>query len=201
MASEIDIANLALAHLGDDASVASIDPPEGSPQAGHCARFYPIARDSLLELHTWSFATTTAPLAPLSVTVDGYGFAYALPNKCLRPLKVYEPGGRFTEPSAEFEIEIDTNGASILLTDVPDAILRHVLRISDPGRFSPLFVETLSWLLASMVAGPLVKGESGVNAAKTCWQTFLARLADATESDANKAVARLDPKAPWVVGR
>ena len=53
MASEIAICNLALSHLGDAANIASIDPPEGSAQAEHCATFYPIARDSLLEMHDW----------------------------------------------------------------------------------------------------------------------------------------------------
>ena len=50
MASEVDICNLALGHLGDNATVASLNPPEGSVQAQHCARFYPIARDALLEM-------------------------------------------------------------------------------------------------------------------------------------------------------
>ena len=57
MSSEIDICNLALARLGDDATVASIDPPEGSAQAEQCARFYSIARDTMLEMHDWRFAT------------------------------------------------------------------------------------------------------------------------------------------------
>ena len=56
MASEVDICNLALGHLGDNATVSSISPPEGSAQAEHCARFYPIARDALLEMHNWNFA-------------------------------------------------------------------------------------------------------------------------------------------------
>ena len=60
MASEVDICNLALSHLGDTATIASLDPPEGSAQAEHCARFYPIARDSLLEMHAWGFATSRA---------------------------------------------------------------------------------------------------------------------------------------------
>ena len=42
MASEIDIVNLALSRLGDDATVASLYPPEGSAQAEHGARFYPV---------------------------------------------------------------------------------------------------------------------------------------------------------------
>ncbi|NBQ76422.1 MAG: hypothetical protein EBU14_13895, partial [Acetobacteraceae bacterium] len=57
MASEVDICNLALANLGDTATVASINPPEGSAQSEHCSRFYPIARDTLLEMHNWNFST------------------------------------------------------------------------------------------------------------------------------------------------
>ena len=36
MASDVQICNIALAHLGDTATVASINPPEGSAQAEHC---------------------------------------------------------------------------------------------------------------------------------------------------------------------
>ena len=68
MASEVDICNLALAHLGDSATVASINPPEGSAQAEMCQRFYPIARDSLLEMHNWGFATRRKALAQLNNT-------------------------------------------------------------------------------------------------------------------------------------
>ena len=56
MASEVEICNLALARLGDAATVVSIDPPEGSAQAEHCAMFYPMARDTLLAQHPWGFA-------------------------------------------------------------------------------------------------------------------------------------------------
>ena len=56
MASVVDICNLALAHIGDDATVSSIDPPEGSAQAEHCKRFYAIARDTMLQMHNWNFA-------------------------------------------------------------------------------------------------------------------------------------------------
>ena len=65
MASVVDICNLALAHLGDDATISSIDPPEGSAQAEHCKRFYTSARDTLLQLHPWNFASKRIALAEL----------------------------------------------------------------------------------------------------------------------------------------
>jgi hypothetical protein len=77
MAAEVDICNAALGHLGDEATVAAITPPDGSVQAGHCARFYPMARDELLEMHTWRFNTQRAVLALSPSPPAGWAFAYA----------------------------------------------------------------------------------------------------------------------------
>ena len=100
MASEVDICNLALARLGDNATVASIDPPEGSAQAEHCARFYAIARDSLLEMHAWKFATRRVQLAKLTVPSWDWSFAYAEPTGALQTAGRARPLRRtMTKPS------------------------------------------------------------------------------------------------------
>ena len=90
MSSVVDLCNLALSRLGDSATVASIDPPEGSSQAEHCSRFYPIARDSLLEMHDWKFATRRAPLSELTVDSFNWAHAYAEPNGALRIISVLD---------------------------------------------------------------------------------------------------------------
>src|SRR5690606_36381904 len=92
MASEVEICKVALGHLGDTATVASLDPPEGSAQAEHCARFYPIARDALLSMHTWGFATRRIALAQLGEAPVGWHYAYALPTDALDILAVMGPG-------------------------------------------------------------------------------------------------------------
>ena len=56
MASDVDICNEALSHLGDSATVSSINPPEGSAQAEHCARFYPTTLATLFGTPTWAMA-------------------------------------------------------------------------------------------------------------------------------------------------
>ena len=66
MASAVDICNEALSHLGDSATVSSIDPPEGSAQAEHCARFYDSTLQSLSELHNWKFALRRTSLAQVN---------------------------------------------------------------------------------------------------------------------------------------
>lgn len=190
MASEVEIANLALSHLGDDASVASLDPPEGSAQAEHCARFYPLARDTLLELHSWKFATRRATLAELTNTGQQWAHAYAKPADCLRIISVIDPqAGDDLEhlgvkSAKEFTVEINDDLAEVILTDQEDAMLRYVARTTDTTKFPPLFAMALSWQLASMIAGPVIKGAEGAAEAKRCAQMAQAWLSKALVSDA-----------------
>lgn len=198
MASEIDVCNLALAHLGDDATVASIDPPEGSAQAEHCARFYPIARDALLELHSWGFASRRIRLALLSSGWPEWEYAYAQPADALNILAVLPDGVTDDYQPQEFACEIDDNGAQVIYTDQPDAALRYTALVTDTTRFSPLFVTALSWHLASMLAGPILKGETGAAESQRCAKMAQAYLAQAKESDANQRRARPTHTPPWL---
>lgn len=190
MASEIDIANLALAHLGDDATVASLDPPEGSAQAEHCARFYPMARDALLEMHSWRFATRRAVLAELANDWPQWAHAYAKPIDCLRVISVIDPNteddlqASGVRAAKNFTVEINDDLAEVILTNQEDAVLRYVARTIDPTKFPPLFVMALSWQMAGMIAGPIFKGDVGAAEAKRCTQIAQGWLSRALASDA-----------------
>lgn len=206
MASEIDIANLALAHLGDDATVSAFSPPEGSAQAEHCARFYPIARDSLIEQHGWGFATRRATLVKLVYNdpTGEWAFAYALPNLCIKPIEVRPPtqlsgiitsyplstvspsGNTVGNNGIEFTVEIDENGNKILLTNQDLASLVYLIQVTDTGKFSPLFVDTLSHYLAAYLAGPVLKGDVGRAEAKGQFAIAMNLMGLATVSDANQ---------------
>jgi hypothetical protein len=204
MASEVDIANLALSHLGDDATVASLDPPEGSSQAEHCAQFYPIARDSLLELHTWNFATRRVQLSALTNNWGQWAYAYATPSDMLRAIAVISPDatddymgvtGMATNgvpfPGASptpqpYVVEVNHDLASVVLTDLEDAALRYTARVTDTTKFSPLFVMALSHHLASMLAGPILKGDAGTAESKRQSAMMQAYLTQAATSDSNQ---------------
>lgn len=192
MASEVDICNLALAHLGDAATVASLDPPEGSAQAEHCARFYPVARDALLELHSWNFATRRALLAELASPWPQWAHAYALPGDCLRVLAVVDQTTATDDaPPADYVREVADDGGDLLLTNQSDAMVRYIAHVTDTTKFSPLFTTTLAWHLAGLLAGPLLKGDVGRAETKRCEQMAAAWLGKATTSDANQR--RLNP--------
>ena len=224
MASEVDICNLALAHLGDTATVASLNPPEGSAQAEHCARFYPIARDSLLEMHAWSFATKRVTLPLLNVTVATWKYVYLLPSDVLNVLAVIPPlanddysinmsypsqygynpeiipasGAYVPQP---YSIEVLSTGQQVILTNQENAVLRYTRFVTDTTKFSPLFTTTLAWYLASMIAGPIIKGDQGSAEAKRCLQMMQAFMTEATASDAVQRNIHPNQIVPWMAGR
>lgn len=222
MASEVDICNLALGHLGDNATVASLEPPEGSAQAEHCARFYPLARDAVLELHPWNFATKRALLAEISPAYTQWKHAYVQPADCLNALAVLDPvstsdyssaiaapysqsgvssSGIGTYTPQDFVCETDDEGREIILTNQADAILRYVKFVTDTTRFSPLFVTTLSWHLASLLAGPIIKGEAGRAESKRCEQMAAMWLAKAATSDTRQRRVTTEQSVGWIAGR
>jgi hypothetical protein len=199
MTSLVGIGNLALAHLGDDATVASIDPPEGSAQAEHIALFLPIARDVLLEMHDWRFARFRENLALTEVAYSSWEFGYGLPSDCIVPRRVLAEGYANEErDAADFVVENDT-----LLTNVENPVLVYTKRVVDPAKWTPLFVSSLSWLLASYIAGPLLKGDTGQAAGIKCYQVFLTEYAKATVSSARaeKRVQRADSDVSWIAAR
>lgn len=186
MATKVDICNMALATLGDTATVTSIDPPEGSAQADHCARFYPMALRDLLSAFSWRFATRRARLAQISAEVpgeEGTKFYYALPSDCLRVVSVHDSAtnGGVIDYSVEF-----FNWRRVIVTASPDPWIQYVTSEVEESLFTPAFSTALVHRLASMLAGPLVPGSSGVELCKSqleLYQVFLdrAKMADVRE--------------------
>lgn len=226
LASSVDICNLALAYLGDTATVSSLNPPDGSAQAQHCARFYPIARTSALELAAWDFATTRASLAQVNNTWPMWRFAYAMPSNALSVLAILPnhahddyaarlrapdfhpwPQGFVPPPTdsiytpQSYSIEMTSAGQAVILTNVFDAVCRYTFDVSDTTKFSGLFTQALAWLLASMLACPLIKGDAGAAESKRCLQMFETIESQAESSDANQRQIRPQIATPWIVGR
>lgn len=227
MSSDVDIANLALAHLGEDANIAALDPPEGYPHAERCARFYTIARNTLLEMHPWSFATKRVDSpAQRETETTTWQYAYVMPSDCLKPFAVlpYEatddystsllpPSSPYTNPYAlqftyfpsyqtkPFEYETLLDGTVVVYTNEPSASIRYIASITDAAKYTPGFVVALSRFLASFLAGPVIKGDVGRAEAKGQYQIFLVEFGRAAASDANTQTQKVKQVVPWIAGR
>lgn len=212
MASEVDICNMALGHLGDEANVSAINPSDGSAQADHCVVYYPMARDETLQRHAWSFATKRQALALLSTTEKpgNWLYAYQRPADCLQPIAVLAPVDTTTSGSLtsfpptdplnlrfknnddsenEYICETLADGTEVIYTNVETALLRYVRNITDTTKFTPLCRAAIARLLASKLAGPIIKGETGAKVAAAHlrqFETVDLPLATGTDSKAQR---------------
>lgn len=188
MASEVDICNIALGHLGDEATISAISPPDGSIQAVHCARIYPMARDELLEMHNWHFALKRKALALLSTTElpSDWAYAYGYPA-CARvvavypadvavtpvPQLIYDQEEFINRPQAyPFVVESLDDGTQVIYTNVENATVQYVALVTDTAKFSPLFRAALARLMAAYLSGPIIKGKVGMDVAEKQMKWF-----------------------------
>lgn len=158
MPSAVDISNIALSHIGADAVVTSLSPPDGSVEAGHCARFLPIARKASISTHDWSFARKRVLLAELTNDSTSWAYKYQVPSDCLRARKIL----------ALDDMDVpERNGAlfdrfgDALYTNQPTATLIYTSDITDTTKYPDDFVSALGMILAGYIAGPIIKGKEG----------------------------------------
>lgn len=177
--SIIKICNLALSHIGASSIISLLDPTTESRQ---CNLLYDVAREYVLQAHTWGFAERRARLAQLSVEPFGYSYAYQYPTGCLLAREIFQEI-KTAKPIDYAVVSQDSETSKMILTDQPDAVLVYTANISDTNMFSPTFITTLSYKLASDLAKPVTGDENiGVNMLRY-YGAFLdqAKLADATE--------------------
>ncbi len=151
MVSTVDICNLALDELGEEA-ITALD--EGTTVANLCNRNIGAARDELLRAHPWNFAIRRRKMARLAAAPD-FGFAYAFqkPVDWLRTIGVHGDSGGFSNPEYRMEGEE-------VLADSPNLYLRYVARIDDPNIYDVLFVEALALKLAARLSKPITQSSS-----------------------------------------
>lgn len=189
--SVVSICNMALSLIGDRATLTSIDPPEGSAQADHCARFWPIARDEALASYDWGFARRTAEIAAFATEdhpVWAYAFARPADFLVARRLGYTEDGQTVLYPGDPyFEEGTTSTGQPVFYTDVEVGVLRYTRSVNDPTRYPPKFVTAVSYVLAGYLAGAIVKGRSGAQLAQAMRQQGMFLLSDAAVVDANQS--------------
>lgn len=223
MPSAVDICNTALAYLGNSATVSSIDPSEGSAEADHCARFFPMALNELMEMHSWGFITRRIALAAVTNPTTSWTYAYALPSDAVNILAVLAPDAPddyslslpmpYTYRDAQsslaavgytpqpFVVSSDSGGKPILLTNQASAVLRYTVSAPDPSRLSPLASEALARLLAAKLAGPILKGDQGRAESQNQLKMFMGAFSMAVESDANQRQLAVRHSPVWMSSR
>lgn len=84
-----------------------------------------------------------------------------------------------------------TTGGRLIFTNQADAVLRYTARIVDAETFSPLFATALSWMLASMLASSIIKGDTGEQVSQRCLVKAGGYTRMAANSDGNQRSMKL----------
>jgi hypothetical protein len=153
VATQVEICNAALTHLGAKTLVTSL--AENSKEAQRLAAVWNSARDKLLTAHRWGFARRQIALAlAAGASVAGWEYVYALPSDCLDARELYHASLAPAPHAFALSANADDSGLW-LLTDTPEAELVYTARIETVTRYPAPFAEALAWELADRVAMPL----------------------------------------------
>tara|TARA_R110000824_G_scaffold178558_10_gene358331 strand:- start:2592 stop:3182 length:591 start_codon:yes stop_codon:yes gene_type:complete len=195
MASEVQIAKLALQHIGDRWDISDLT--EATPEAEQVNLVFDDTRDALLRQHPWNFAKKYASPATLSGTVPGnWTYMYTYPTDAVRVNGIIDP--LETGTPIKFEIARNASDVKVVLTDQEDAEFFYTARITDTVQFDPEFTMALSYALASRLAMPL----TGERAIMGDMETMARNIVNsAWETDSNEGIEEDLPEATWIQAR
>ena len=161
MATELEIAKLALQHIGDRFDIASLS--EASAEAEQVNLVFDHVRDMMLRVHPWSFARKfQSPVEITGTAPDSWDYMYTYPTDGLKVVRVVNPLGR-VDPPIKFTVALNSSNVKVILCDLGEAEIEYIKAITDPAVFDPAFVLALSYRLAQYIAIPLT-GDRGIAA-------------------------------------
>jgi hypothetical protein len=200
MSSEVQICNIALSNIRAG-SINSLD--EGSLQSEVCKLKYPILRDRCLREIPWQFNHKIRALAPVTVNVFNWAYAYSYPVDCLKIRRLvgsYEelPAGSSDVVSRLLDSRVldmkgrrhqvpyevfNYDGVKIIGSDQPCLYIDFAAKVTDPNLFSDDFIMALAHLLASEIVIAIAGGEIGRALRSDSVQLYKQYLASAIATD------------------
>lgn len=186
MASQVDICNMALAHLGAK-SINSLT--EKSEEAGVCRRVYPIVLEKSLRDFAWPFAARQVALAVVTESSTGqpWRFQYRYPSDAVRIVGIVNPSTRLVMRDSVVPWRVIGDSAGqLILADQVNATVEYTALVTDTNRFPGDFVDALALLLAAYIAPKVTQG-ANVKLGNRAYEMYRVNLDTARTTAANEA--------------
>lgn len=192
MAGVVEICNMALANIGVEGRIASLE--ENSEPARLCKLYFETVRRDVLSAHAWNFATRKRNL---SLTGGqnrlGWQYAYAYPTDCLRAVRILQ-ADRNADP-VRFKVGVSDNLLEkIILTDEPNAQLEYVVNLTNVELFDPQATYMMTWGLSDAIATPLTQDDRRAQFAN---QKYTALKEAAKANDSSEGAPDENPQTEW----
>lgn len=200
--SDVEICKMALSHIRGG-SINSLT--EASLQAQQCSLLYPNARDMALSFAPWGFNKKVDTLALRSDTVFGWAYLYQYPadairiNKLIMNYSAVEAGNGVSYHRRSLELltpadlhgqipykVYNAGGDRVIASNVSDLRIEYGIKMTDVSKFDIEFDMALSHLLGSMLAIPIVGGDTGAKYQETQYALYKTLEAEAIATDLNE---------------
>lgn len=197
-ASETEIANLALGHLGQSVEISNLQTTR-TPEAIALRTIYDTMRRATLRDFAWPFAHKIAALGLVSTygvdvghPTSEYKFAYRVPSDCLIIRKLQSgvnPDNR--QSRIPFKTSRDASGA-LILTNLEDAVAEYTIDIQEVEKYTDDFVLAFSLRLA-MYSAPKICGEDPFGMGKRAANMYRYEMENAKNNAFNGEQQEEDP--------
>jgi len=160
--SEVQIAKLALQHLGDRYDITSLT--EDGTEAEQVNLVFANLRDALIREHPWKFALRYYTPSALAGTPPArWGYMYTYPSDALKVWRIVNPADPHgdTLPPLKWSIARNSNDTKVLLTDEAEPEFEYSKQVVDSSEFDANFDMALSYRIAEAIAMPIT-GDLGI---------------------------------------
>lgn len=192
MASEVQIANLALQKLGAARIVSLTD---DNRNARSCNACYQPMRDAELRAHPWSFAVKRAQLSP-DATPPPFDFTYqfSLPSDCLRVLL-----------PDDVDLDWKIEGRKILSGNPLNTVnggavlnLVYIWQITDANQFDTTFIDMVACRMAVQMCEEITQSTGKIN---TINEMYKVSMREARRMNAFEKLSEDGPDGSWITVR
>jgi hypothetical protein len=202
MPSDVEIANMALAHLGVGNFISNLA-TDDSDEADAVNSFLETVRAQTLRDFPWPFATKTADLGLIEENPNGgleWGFSYAYPSDCLEARRI--PSGiRMDTVVSRVPFRVGYDGSQrLIFCDIEDAQLEYTVLVTDTTIYPPDFVMAMSYRLAWHIAARLASNYSPAMT-QGLMQMYAMQIAKAKANAANEESSDRAADSEWISGR
>ena len=197
--SEVQIAKLALQHIGDRFDITSLE--EASPEAEQVNLVFANIRDGLLREYPWKCALRyTSPSELIGTVPAGWTRMFTYPSTALKVWRIVnplDPRGELLDP-LPFTVARNELDVKVLLTDQESPEFEYTQRTEDVSRFDANLVLALSWRIALAIHRPI----TGMEPSGGFFQQAEGAVQKAKVEDGNEGISRKQTKDPdWIRAR
>ena len=198
--SEVQIAKLALQHLGDRYDIISLD--EASPEAEQVNLVFDNARDALVREHPWKFSLRYyTPSSLVGTPPASWDQMYAYPPDALKVWRIVNPLDPMGDnlPPLKFTVARNNDDVKVLLTNETEPEFEYSKQVTNSFEFDANFDMALSWRIAELIAMPITGDVAVRDRVQRDAEKY---VGIAKREDANEGISREQSRDPdWIRAR